>query len=235
MKNQDDPVTTRWSAANIKVAPVRMINTVFILTGNTEAREWLRALILDIFPRACVTSLGSIKEARSNIMSWQFDLALVDLGLPDVSGAEIVNLLEKLRSACLTVVATAFDDNVHLFPVPETATEGCRLKAQGAPKFVHLLKGIANGSPPLPPVITRRLLDCVRPGGEMSGVRLTNREKEVLTLIAKGLKLAEISAMLSITENTVAGYVKTIYRKLDISSRAEATLAATRFGLVHPY
>lgn len=228
-------MTTRWFAVNIKVAPVRMINTVLMLVGDTETREWLRALIPDILPRAHVTCFGSIQEASSSIMSWQFDLALVDLGLSDASGAGFVDLLGKLQSACLAVVTTVFEDNVHAFPAPQTGTAGNRRKARGATEFGRLLNGLVVGSPPLPPAITRRLIDCVRPGDDLNVVRLTNREKEVLTLIAKGLKLTEISAMLSITENTVAGYVKTIYRKLEISSRAEATLAATRFGLVHPY
>jgi DNA-binding CsgD family transcriptional regulator len=69
----------------------------------------------------------------------------------------------------------------------------------------------------------------------MDNVQLTEREKDVLILIAKGMRLSEVSAALGITSNTAAGYVKNIYRKLNISSRAEATLAATRLGLVHPH
>ena len=99
-----------------------------------------------------------------------------------------------------------------------------------------MLAGIHAGLPPLSPSIARELLsvfqDEVAEDESTAETLLTQREREVLTLIAKGYTVARVAEMLGITRNTAAGYVKVIYRKLNISSRAEATLEATRQGLV---
>ncbi|MEE2891210.1 MAG: LuxR C-terminal-related transcriptional regulator [Pseudomonadota bacterium] len=99
-----------------------------------------------------------------------------------------------------------------------------------------MLAGIHAGRPPLSPSIARKLLSVFQDEGADGDTNahtlLTQREREVLTLIAKGYTVARVAEMLGITRNTAAGYVKIIYRKLNISSRAEATLEATRQGLI---
>jgi DNA-binding CsgD family transcriptional regulator len=95
--------------------------------------------------------------------------------------------------------------------------------------------GIHAGQPPLSPSIARKLLQVFQEPRQMAQdaeAQLTSREREVLTLIAKGYTVGRVAELLGITRNTAAGYVKSIYRKLNVSSRAEATLAATRHGLI---
>lgn len=100
-------------------------------------------------------------------------------------------------------------------------------------QIAELLRGIAEGRPPLSPGIARRLLAHFRPQPQHCMIDLlTERETEVLAIIAEGMTLAETARIPGISPHTVVGYIKEIYRKLHLSSRAEAALMARNLGLV---
>ncbi len=134
------------------------------------------------------------------------------------------------------MVTPIFDDDRHLFGALRAGAAGYVLKDQSRNDLVEMLAGIHAGRPPLSPSIARKLLSVFQDEGADGDTNahtlLTQRKREVLTLIAKGYTVARVAEMLGITRNTAAGYVKIIYRKLNISSRAEATLEATRQGLI---
>jgi len=200
---------------------------------------WLAAVLQEAFPGITVDRAASLAEARATLKQRLPDIALVDLGLPDGSGTDLIRELATAHSECQIVVTTIYADDRHLFPALRAGATGYLLKDQPKEKVIASLRGIANGEPPLSPVIAQRLLRIF--GGPQGGVaesdapRLSNRERETLILIAKGYKLAEVSLQLGVTRNTAAGFIKSIYRKLNISSRAEATLEAARLGLVDPH
>ena len=138
------------------------------------------------------------------------------------------------RGDTLIVVATVFDDDAHLFPALRAGAQGYVLKDQAPEVLADMLKGIAAGQPPLSPSVARRLLRHFGPPAAPTDTTnpLSPRETEVLGLIAKGYTVQQVADALELTRNTTAGYLKEIYRKLSVSSRAEATLEATRLGLV---
>ncbi|MFT3755956.1 MAG: response regulator transcription factor [Pseudoxanthomonas sp.] len=102
---------------------------------------------------------------------------------------------------------------------------------------MQALRGIANGEPPLSASIARRLLRVFgnEEPAEEPAQKLSPRESETLALIAKGYKIAEVATALGISANTAHEFVKNVYRKLKVNSRAEATLEAARRGLVNPH
>lgn len=209
--------------------------TALVLDDLAASRRWLCAALRQAYPQIAIVEAGSLAEAGAMIGAP--DLALIDLGLPDGSGVRMIEKLSAGRTLC--VVATVFDDDAHLFPALRAGAQGYVLKDQSQQDLAAMLLGIADGQPPLSPSIARRLLRHFGPVGpppaaDESGDldRLTRREKGVLQLIGKGLTVAEAAAALELSRNTCAGYVKDIYRKLRVSSRAEAALAATRLGLV---
>jgi DNA-binding NarL/FixJ family response regulator len=133
------------------------------------------------------------------------------------------------------VVATVFDDDAHLFPALRAGAQGYVLKDQSREQLADMLRGIVAGQPPLSPSIARRLLRQFRTVADVAAApaeSLTAREREVLGLIGKGLTVPATAQALGISRHTCVGYVKEIYRKLEVGSRAEATLAASRLGLV---
>jgi len=199
-----------------------------------SSRAWLGQALALAFPGIRIEEAGSLAQAEDFLASPP-PLALIDLGLPDGSG---LRLIERLRGRAMCVVATVFNDDAHLFPALHAGAEGYVLKDQSHETLAEMLRGIAAGQPPLSPSIARRLLRHFAPiaapaaQAANSDSDLTPRETEVLRLTAKGMTRQEVAQLLDISAHTVAGYLKEVYRKLAVGSRAEATLEAARRGLV---
>ncbi|MBX3727215.1 MAG: response regulator transcription factor [Xanthomonadales bacterium] len=213
---------------------------VLVLDDLAASRAWLSAAAKTAFPAAAVVEAGTVAQALALLQPTP-DLALVDLGLPDGSGIEVIAALRGAGATTVCVVATVFDDDAHLFPALRAGAQGYVLKDQSREPLAAMLLGIVDGQPPLSPSIARRLLRQFQPAppaaaggapGEDDQEALTAREREVLGLIGKGLTVPAVAQALGLSRHTCAGYVKDIYRKLQVGSRAEATLAATRLGLV---
>jgi len=204
----------------------------FILEDVPESQDWLRQALAESFPGIAITIADSLQEASQRLREMAVpDIALIDLGLPDGSGIEIIDLIQQRSAKTLCIVASIYDDDGHVFPALRAGARGYLLKDQPVDSIVVALRGIAFGEPPLSPAIARRMLAYFNSPAPQVSV-LTARETEVLRLIAKGITQAETARLLMISQHTVSGYVKDIYRKLNVSSRAEAALMARDLGLV---
>lgn len=195
-----------------------------------SSRDWLSRALSQAFPGIEISVAASLSEAQAHVDA-PAPIALIDLGLPDGSGIQLIEQLQPQGTLC--IVATVFDDDAHLFPALHAGAQGYVLKDQSTDTLVQMLTGIAAGQPPLSPSIARRLLRHFQPMAAASDEpALSTRETDVLRLIAKGHTVPEVAVLLGLSRHTAAGYLKDVYRKLSISSRAEAALAATRRGLV---
>lgn len=186
-----------------------------------------------------------------------FKLILIDLELPDGNGMEL--LAELAHYPATKIVTTLYSDDEHLFPALQHGADGYLLKEDRFEVLVEELQKIVRGQPPLSPAIARRLLTHFRQGGSPdlppdSGFvsttgfttsrpvpmekalpeheRLTPRESEVLTYLSKGFTIKEIASLMGIKWFTVNDHIKSIYKKLNVSSRAEAAVLASKQGLV---
>jgi len=185
-----------------------------------------------------------------------FRLILVDLELPDGNGMEL--LAELTHYPATKIVTTLYSDDDHLFPALQRGADGYLLKEDRFEVLVEELQKIVRGQPPLSPAIARRLLTHFRHGsgndaapdsGFMNATgfttsrpvpiekpldheRLTPRESEVLTYLSKGFTIKEIASLMGIKWFTVNDHIKSIYKKLNVSSRAEAAVLASKQGLV---
>jgi DNA-binding NarL/FixJ family response regulator len=199
-------------------------------------------LLRESYPGARIFEAGRMSEAMQILQRESIDLMLVDLGLPDASGLELIRALAELRPQARSVVVTIFDDDDHLFPALQAGAFGYLLKDRPKVELRAQLRRIQDGEPPLSPSIARRMvqhfshLHTLTSAQSLASpeehVALTERESEVLQLVGKGYTLPEIAVQLGLSRHTIADYVKQIYRKLNISSRAEAALEAVRRGLV---
>ncbi len=217
---------------------------VLLLEDRPAEAVWLAALARRAWPGAevchadCLQAALALVDARRD---WA--VALVDLGLPDGSG---LALLHRLRAHCpqaVAVVTSIYDDDGHLFDALRAGAQGYLLKDQPEDLLLAQLQQLQAGIPPLSPALARRVLRDFGPapaaatagptGCGAAAVQpvLSPRETEVLGYIGRGLRIGEAAALLGISPHTAAGYVKEIYRKLCIGSRAEAALEAARRGL----
>lgn len=203
-----------------------------VVDDLAPSRAWLAQALKLAFPQIAVDSAASLREAQAFLHPAP-PLALIDLGLPDGSGVQLIEQLQRDGARTLCIVATVFDDDAHLFPALRAGAQGYLLKDQPPDAIAAMLSGIARGQPPLSPSIARRLLKHFQPlPAQPETAPLRPREIDVLRLTAKGMTLAEVAQALDLSRHTVSGYLKDIYRKLSVNSRAEATLEAARLGLV---
>ena len=203
-----------------------------IVEDLPEARAWLTTALGDAFPGIQIATAASLADARRALTISLPEIALIDIGLPDGSGIELIDELNLKHRGVMSIVTRIFDDDTHLFSALGAGASGYLLKDQSRDELTGMLKRIVDGQPPLSPAIARRLLSFFNPREDATPVHLTAREKEVLGLIAKGFSTPKVADLLGISNNTAAGYVKSIYAKLNISSRAEAAMEASRRGLV---
>ncbi len=220
------------------LVPSPHMKTILLLEDLPEIRAWLRKLVLQVFPGATISETSRVHDAIEMVAAVKFDLALIDLGLPDGSGVDVVTRLRDVQPDAQSVVVTIHDDDEHLFPALQAGAFGYILKEQARELITEQLQRISQGEPPLSPSIARRVMAHftakAKPqvqANAMPNVSLTDRESEVLLRVAKGYTLPEIGVQLGLSRHTIADYVKQIYRKLNVSSRAEAALEAQRLGL----
>ncbi len=211
------------------------MENILLLEDLPEIRVWLRKLVLQVFPMAKIAESSRVQDALDLATAVKFDLALIDLGLPDGSGVQVVSKLRDVQPEAQSVVVTIHDDDEHLFPALQAGAFGYILKEQPRELITEQLQRISQGEPPLSPSIARRVMAHfsakAKPAALMGNISLTDRESEVLLRVAKGYTLPEIGVQLNLSRHTIADYVKQIYRKLNVSSRAEAALEAQRLGL----
>jgi DNA-binding NarL/FixJ family response regulator len=212
------------------------MKNILLLEDLPQIRAWLKAIVLEVFPGADISESARVHDALELVSAVGFDLALVDLGLPDGSGVDVVQALREQQPEAQSVVVTIHDDDDHLFPALQAGAYGYILKEQARELIIEQLQRISQGEPPLSPSIARRVIAYFAAQAKpqqalMPRVQLTDRENEVLLRVAKGFTLPEIGVQLNLSRHTIADYVKQIYRKLNVSSRAEAALEAQRLGL----
>ena len=205
-------------------------------------------------PRARIRTAASLDDARRRLADGPVALAIIDLGLPDGSGIDLVRALTARAPAptatpTICVVHTVFDDDDALFAALAAGAQGYLLKGEPLGVMAARLRAALAGEPAISPAIARRVLAWVRDGTRTHAtakpqahegttrtgapaVHLTPREHEVLRLIAQGATLAETAAQLGVSINTIKTQVKRIYAGLDVSTRVEAAARARRLGLL---
>ncbi|MBY4594412.1 response regulator transcription factor [Ottowia caeni] len=213
------------------------MNQALLLDDLPDALTIVETAVREAFNDVVCTTARSVREAMALIETNSFDLALVDLSLGDGHGRDVIAQLAQRQSNCAIVVSTIHDDDENLFQALQAGAQGYLLKDHPISWLATQLKGIVQGQPPLSPAIARRLLRHFQAAPPAkappleSREDLSAREREVLCLLAQGVRIAEIGESLGISRYTVGDHVKNIYRKLNISSRAEAALRARGMGL----
>ena len=223
------------------VPQIQTAHSAIVVEDINETRVWLSEVLRQAFGDIKIDHAIDLRSARrwfANRVTGNLGLlALVDLGLPDGSGIELIREIKQQHPEVEIVVTTIYDDNVHLLDAMAAGAHGYLLKDRDAEELVTQLRGLDRGEAPISPSIARRILDQFRIHAGLKRTPLndapplTERETEVLRLIGRGLTLSEAGAILKIGSQTVASHVKNIYRKLGIATRAEAALEAAKRSL----
>ena len=217
-----------------------LVQTVLILEDHPDAARVLESVCHKTFPSVKVESTNRIKDALKLLETQRFDLALIDIGLPDGNGIEVVQSIKANSQQTKCVMTTIFDDDENLFNALRAGADGYLIKGHSAEELQQFLEDVIAGKLALSSNIAQSILNFFRTADKEAVTAeefpedLTSRESEILQLIAKGCQVKEVSNLLVISSNTVSHHIKNIYSKLNVHNRAEATAAAVHLNLFRP-
>jgi DNA-binding NarL/FixJ family response regulator len=206
---------------------------VLIADDHAVLRHGLR-LILQQDPRLQVVGeAGSGADAVAQAQSLAPDIVLMDVGLPDMSGIEATRRLRAAGAEAQIIMLTISDRNEDLLAAFKAGARGYLLKSLESKDVLAAIHRVTGGEMVLPPHLTMRLLrELAEPTPVIKD--LTDRERDVLQQLARGLGNKEIAANLNVSENTVKTHVRHILGKLNLRSRAEAAAYAVQAGFLSP-
>jgi DNA-binding NarL/FixJ family response regulator len=214
-----------------------MEHTVLVVEDELATRHYFEDAVRDCGGLRLVGAAGTLADGLRLLRREAPDVVLVDLGLPDGSGLELIHAARSLSADTQSLVVTVLGDERTVLTAIEAGARGYLLKDAEPGDLARSVLDLLAGGSPISPAIARHLLARFQETGpsakaEVAGPQLTEREREVLDLVVKGLSYAEIAESLGISCNTTSTHVRHIYRKLEVRSRGEAVFEAIQRGLV---
>lgn len=204
--------------------------TIALVEDDDGTRKRLVASILRDPELRLVGEYRNGGEALASLAAGAPNVFLVDLGLPDISGLEVVRKVAAGYPSCNILVVTVFGDEESIIGALEAGARGYLLKGALEHDIAEDIRHLRSGGSPLSPVIARQVLKRLLPAKAVAAddTLLTPRESEILNAIARGFSYAETAGLLHISVQTVHTHLKNIYKKLSVHSKTEAVFEAQR-------
>ncbi len=212
--------------------------SVLLIEDDENTRNLLESVVNEHAQLNVISAVGTWQEGLSELAATQPDVLLIDLGLPDGDGTELIREIYRRGYSTDVIVITVFDDEKHVIKAIEAGATGYILKDSSNRRIGQSIIELVNGGSPISAPIARYLLNRFRSTHSIDAAKnidiphLTAREKEVLSQLSRGFNFSEIGENLSISPHTVTSHVKHIYRKLAVRSRSEAVFEAAQLGLI---
>lgn len=213
------------------------MNRIRILVADDHAlfRDGLRALFHSIPDTEVTGEAATGDEAVARAADLQPDVVLMDIQMPGINGIEATRHIVRDSPHMGVIIVTMFEDDDSVFTAMRAGARGYVLKGADQDEILKVIRAVANGEAHFGPVIARRLMSFFsspRPPALMEAFpELTNREREVLDLIAQGRNNQEIATKLFLSQKTVRNHISNIFAKLQVADRAQAIVRAREAGL----
>jgi len=197
---------------------------VGIVEDDRELRENLTKIIGSHSPLHCVGACTSGEEALKVLPGLAPDVVLMDINLPGMSGLKCTALLKDRLPKTQILMLTVYPNNNYIFEALQAGASGYMLKSNSSEEVIHSIISVMEGGAPMTGQIARRVIEAFRkPASKgVSEAGLTEREMEVIQLIAKGYANKEIAAHLGVALSTIRRHIENIYAKLHVHCRTEA-------------
>ncbi len=225
MKSEPIVLTTPTSLEVIKVA---------IVEDAMDIRESLRVLINGSEGFRCVGSYFSGEETLEKVERQLPDVILMDIGLPKMSGIEVIQQLKIRHPKILFLILTVYDDDTRIFNSLCAGASGYLLKKTQPAKLLEGITEAINGGAPMTPEIAHRVIEFFTRQRPMnsSECHLTPHEIRLLKLLAEGHSYRSSASILGVTTHTVSFHLRNIYEKMHVHSKSEAIAKALRDHLI---
>ena len=206
---------------------------VMIVEDNSAARERFAAALAADARIERVEQAASGREAVARMAAARPDVLLVDLGLPDIHGSEVIRHAARVCPQCDCMVITVFGDDRNVFSSIEAGANGYVLKDCEPAALVRHVIELREGGAPMSPAVARMVLGRMH-RSQNPDAELTAREIEILNLLSRGYSYSEAAEQLGISAHTVSTHVKNTYRKLAVHTAAAAVARAAELNLIRP-
>jgi DNA-binding NarL/FixJ family response regulator len=216
------------------------MTSVVLVDDQVLMRSGLRMILERAEGIEVLGEAGDGEEAVRASREFRPDVVLMDLRMPNVDGVEATRRISADPScSSKVVILTTYDKDEHLYHAVRAGASGFLLKSAPPSQLIEAIRGVAAGDMLLAPAVTRRLVEQYVHGPPPGGLphelaELTERELDVLRLVARGLTNAEIGERLFVSEPTVKTHINRLFRKLDVRDRIQAVVLAYETGLVRP-
>jgi DNA-binding NarL/FixJ family response regulator len=210
------------------------VASVAIVEDQSDLREGLAALIGGFPGFTCAGAYGSMEDALRGIARTVPVIALVDLGLPGMSGIDGIREIRRRHPAVLAVVLTVHSDDGRIFEALCAGAAGYLLKSTPPARLLESLQEVVAGGSPMSPEIARRTIALFRQLRPSRGSEheVTPHEIRLLQLLAAGHNYRSAAARLHVSVSTISFHMRNIYRKLEVHSKSEAVSKAIRHGII---
>jgi DNA-binding NarL/FixJ family response regulator len=208
--------------------------SIVLVEDDRRVREGLRVLLDGTPGFHCTNAWRSMEEALAEHWIPLPAVALIDIGLPGMSGIEGLQLLRERYSAVALMVLTVFDDDERVFNALCSGASGYLLKGTSPARLLESIREVVAGGAPMSPEIARRVVTLFRTfrPPERSDYNLTPHELRILKLLVDGHTYKSAASELGIAFHTIAFHVQNVYQKLQVHSKSEAVARALRCRLI---
>jgi DNA-binding NarL/FixJ family response regulator len=204
---------------------------VLLADDHAVVRAGIRQILEHAEDIKVVAEAEDGEEAERLIAEHVPDVAVLDIQMPKASGIEVTRWVRAHHREVGVLILTAYDDDPYVFAVLQAGANGYVLKTASPAEIIQAVRDVHEGKSALDPAITQKVLAQITSQRETPQIEhLTEREMEVLTLVAKGYTNKAIGAQLDISDRTVQGHLAKIFTKMNASSRTEAVMRAISFG-----
>jgi DNA-binding NarL/FixJ family response regulator len=209
--------------------------TIAIIEDDPAVLQRMTEILATDAGLQLVATAANFSDARAMIAQGGFEVLLCDLGLPGGDGIDIIREVAQTFPTVDVLVVTVFANQARVLESIKAGARGYILKDDQLDRFNEHIHNISNGGSPISPMIARQVLKQLAPEARKSDPEapsLSQRETEVLNLLARGFSYDEIAGILSLSAQTVPTYVKRLYRKLGVNSRSEAVFEGASRGMI---
>lgn len=225
---------------------INLIAPVLIVEDDSFMQQRLRLILLDIgYADKDLHFMGSIAEVERLVDYRQVALALIDLGLPDGNGIVLIEKISQIRAEIPVLVISAWSTENMIINALQAGATGYILKERDDIELKVSIRSVLKGGAPIDPFIARHILNKIplqteapaeavtdTAGQELHAINLTQREHQILNLVASGLSNQEIANHIFLSRHTVETHIRSVYRKLAVTNRTKAVSRAREMGLL---
>ena len=207
---------------------------VAVIEDHHKFRECLEFLLNNTEGYRCTSSFRTMEEALDRIGAELPDLALVDIGLPGMSGVEGVKILKDRYPSLLVLMNTVYDDDERIFDALCAGASGYLLKKTPPAELLDCVKVAMNGGAPMSPEVAQRVISLfreIRPP-DRAEYGLTPHETRLLQMLAEGHSYKTAATELGVSTKTISFHLQNVYEKLQVHSKSEAVSKALRNRLI---